>query len=363
MISNSDNSVANGMIRPRILYVTTEKVIDAFDSSSCRINLPDTIYPEDGFTLVAGLRSFGFEASAWNISEEQRNNRIRLTLIYTPAQILKSGYQNPVIDPIIVDQDIVIPDGLYQSLDELFEVLSGSLGTYYTLKTGYYKDPWVSLEDQTDLNKMLLLPMKWKVESYGFSIAPDVIPTTVNAKYTADNGQEFPPSQIYPRLVKIVINPTPTSPQLFNLLFTNNVQDSSPSIPVSDRHKVGTQNPPGAIQFTLSNFPPDPAGVGTYRPYGSFTYDLDEYGNSYLNTANKLYQMASLPFSNMPWKSFSTPRLSPLYLDISCQGLPTMNLTADGLAGNILHRQFLPGSNLGLERIYQGIQPSAGTIS
>ena len=240
MISNSDNSVANGMIRPRILYVTTEKVIDAFDSSSCRINLPDTIYPEDGFTLVAGLRSFGFEASAWNISEEQRNNRIRLTLIYTPAQILKSGYQNPVIDPIIVDQDIVIPDGLYQSLDELFEVLSGSLGTYYTLKTGYYKDPWVSLEDQTDLNKMLLLPMKWKVESYGFSIAPDVIPTTVNAKYTADNGQEFPPSQIYPRLVKIVINPTPTSPQLFNLLFTNNVQDSSPSIPVSDRTGTGT---------------------------------------------------------------------------------------------------------------------------
>jgi len=353
MISNSDNSVANGMIRPRILYVTTEKVVDAFDSSSCRINLPDSIYPEDGFTLVAGLRSFGFEASAWNISEEQRNNRIRLNLTYTPAEILQSGYPNPQTAPILVEKDIIIPDGLYQSLEELFEVLSGSTGTFYTLLTGYYKDPWVSLENQTDLNKMILLPIKWKVESYGFSIGLETTSEQVSSKYKALNDQEYGATQIFPRLVKIIISPTPSSPQLFNLLFTNNVQESSPSIPVSDRHKLGSQNPPGAIQFTLSNFSPDIFQKSFYRPYGTYTYDLEEFGNSYLDTANGLYQMSSLPFSNMPWKSFSTPRLSPLYLDISCQGLPTMNLTGDGLAGNILHRQFLPGSNLGLEGIYQ----------
>lgn len=353
MISNSDNSVANGMIRPRILYVTTEKVVDAFDSSSCRINLPDSIYPEDGFTLVAGLRSFGFEASAWNISEEQGNNRLRLTLIYQPPAIIQPGIPNPdSVIPITIDKDILIPDGLYQSLDEMFEVLSGSVGSYYTIPTGYYKEPWVPIENQTDLNKTVLLPLKWKVESYGFSIAPQVVPDTVPRTATSSSGNVYPCTQVHPRLIKIILTPSPSSPLLYNLLFTNNVQDSSPSIPVSDRHKTGSINPPGGIEFTLSDFPVQSVAVD-YRPYGSYTYNLIEYGNPYLDTANRLFQMDSLPYPSLPWKSFSTPRLSPLYLDISCQGLPTMNMTVDGLAANILHRQFLPGSNLGLEGIYQ----------
>ena len=365
MLNNDDNSIANQMIRPRILYVTTEKSNDAFNSSSCRVNLPDAIVPEDGFTLVAGLRSFGFNACAWNISEEQKNNRFIYQLTYKEPEFLYNPNntpqltQNPNYSPTQTNYftetvQVIIPDGLYQSLDELFTFLSRTDGECCFLKSGYERSFTEGAIDPSDITNFVSIPVLWKETSYGFSIELANSKSQIFSKYLIE-GNEILSSQLASQIDSVFIGPDPDSPNFWNLLFTNNIQNMSPSTPSYLRNKNGTINPPQGITFQIFDIVESIQNTRpSWAPLGEYNYHIIENGNEQnIDSSSGKYQIPTLPFHSIPWKSFSTPRLSPLYLDVACQGLSTQNLTNYGLAGNIFHRQFLSGANQGLEGIFQ----------
>lgn len=351
----SNSNLANGMVRPRILYIATGDSIDAFDSSSCRINLSDSIMPEDGFSLVAGLRAFGFNAQAWNISEEQQNNRLDLKLTYQEAEYIFDATSGTYLpnqsypQNYQADVTIVIPEGLYQSLEELFEILSKSDGGLYLLPSGFLVDPLAPSNDIQNIIPMLLI---WKQTSYGFTIeiAPNGVEILSKEPIT---GNQYTALQINEFLRSIEILPNVEYPLLFQMLFTNNVQDCSPSVPHHQKNKQASKNPPNGILFTIDDPEPISTLSDTYTPWSRVTYDLAELGNEqFLDSSQDHYQLDFLPYRSLPWKSFSTPKINPDYLDIACTGLPTNSLTSEGLGSNLLHRQFLNGANQGLEGMW-----------
>lgn len=359
----SDPSLANNMIRPRILYLSTESATDAFDSSSVRFNLPDAIYPQDGFSLVAGLRSFGFNATAWNISEEQKNNRLSIDVVYytgsdqvpyslPPPFTFFEANPLPSGSTVTVKYRLIIPEGLYQSMDELCEVLSGSTGETYFLDTRFKIEP---KSDIHQISQLVGFSLQWQTTSFGFQIFPQKINSSIYSHFQDLAGVINPVTEFTPFIQSITISPQDGYPKLFNLLFTNNISPTSPSVPIYATEKYGAKNPPAGIQFLISKPVPTPdSPTDTYSPYSEIFYDIREIGNeAYLDSSNNKYQLFNLEYKSLPWKSFSTPRINPLYLDVACQGIPTNNLTAQGLAGNLLHRQFLNGANQGLEGLYQ----------
>jgi hypothetical protein len=361
----SNFNLANSMIRPRVLYISTSDAIDAFNPSSCRINLSDAVIPEDGFSLVAGLRSFGFNAQAWNISEEQKNNRLDLICTYkrpefvydsnTQTWIDNPEWENPTpVNPSPTNNyqeiiEIILPEGLYQTLEELLLALSQSDGGVYLLPSGFLIDRTL---DNSDIKNIIPMKLNWRETSYGFliEILPNDIeidsiqPTSVQ-DYTAYDTNSF--------LRSIEIVPNTNYPLLYQMLFTNNIQNVSPSVPMYEKNKSGSFNPPKSIFFRID----DPLDVSVssseYTPWSQIYYNISEKGNEkYLDSINGVYQLPHLPYSSLPWKSFSTPKINPDYIDIACTGLPTSNLTASGYSSNLLHRQFLQGANQGLEAMF-----------
>lgn len=362
-------NLADGMIRPRVLYISTGDASDAFNSSSCRINLTDSIIPEDGFTLVAGLRSFGFNAQAWNISNEQQNNRLKLICTYRRAEFIydkttQTWVDNPEWDDSIDPNtgtpvtnnfqtivDIVIPEGLYQTFEELLAALSSCDGGIYFLPSGFLVDPTLS---STDIKNNIPMALNWRQTSYGFLI--EILPNSVEifSKEPTDTTLNALETNSFIRSIEIV--PDTNYPLLYQMLFTNNVEDVSPSVPCYEKNKRGSYNPPKKIIFTIDD-PLEPSSTSdTYIPWVQIYYNISEEMNeSYLDSKNGIYQLSHLPYSSLPWKSFSTPKINPDFIDITCTGIPTSNLTSSGFSSNqrsLLHRQFLQGANQGLEAMY-----------
>jgi hypothetical protein len=358
-------SVADGMIRPRILYAATSHLsVDAFNSSSVRINLQKQIIPNEGFSLAAGLRSFGFNATAYNISEEQKNNILYLRLTYrnplrkyvNGSQVVDSNSNYEDRETYTIDQKIIIPDGLYQTLSELFELLSSSSGGLYFLWSGIYTDPENGPNEPYNLDYQIPLTLKWEETSYGFSIAPLRNNIDIYPKHGGENMYEY-----IHQLEKIEIlrfDPTNTtekkSLRLYDLLFTNIVDNQSVGMNQSEyANSVISKNPPDSIVFLIDKYEEADTSLVNYFPLQNLDFDILEMPFKQIDSSQQKWQLSQLPYRSLPWKSFSTPIINPLFFDVICGGITTNSLTEQGDQSNLLHRQFLGGAAEGLTSSFQ----------
>jgi hypothetical protein len=223
---------------PITLYISSDD-IDYFQSSS-RITMPlsNTIYPDEGYVLQYGLRSVGFNAAAFNITEQQKNNRLLFAMKYDLSDV--QHYPGEVIHPLTpfgspakrhhhhhktkkhdngsdelyiklesrdewkksdnliwkhllyneqlkIDDDIltayiefVVPDGYY-TLQSLFAYLNGRNHNDSIIPTCYFRDYINSLQTEENI---VPLHFAWTLTSYGYSIGivDDSFPSTIEFK-------------------------------------------------------------------------------------------------------------------------------------------------------------------------------------
>ena len=367
-------SVADGMIRPRVLYITTSDLsIDAFSSSSVRINLKTPIIPQEGFSLAGALRSFGFNATAYNISEEQKNNVLCIRITYfEPIYIFNSKLNQVESNPKYTGETnkatyqkilkIKIPDGLYQSLEELFENLSSE--EHYFLWSGVYTDIEEAAKNPTDKKFLLPLQLLWKETSSGFSVEPKPEFTSILARFTYNETLYFS-EEFFHQIEKIeILHYDPETPDtqpkvafnLYELLFTNNVDNQSSGMINSEfAGSVISKNPPDAIVFYILSYRIFGTLDTEYAPLSQINFHIWEEPYKQIDTSATppKWQRQELPYISLPWKSFITPVINPTYFDVSCAGITTNSLTESGDRGNLLHRQFLGGAAQGLTSSFQ----------
>lgn len=125
------NNKATEMIRTRKIYLTSDDVPDYGDVSNFTYTLRDPVYAQDGFSLVFGVTEIGFNATATNISGNQKNNSLKFIVEYLEPDYLVSSYNpsanqstaftfitNPNAGNVIEKEYIIYyPDGLYNTLD------------------------------------------------------------------------------------------------------------------------------------------------------------------------------------------------------------------------------------------------------
>jgi hypothetical protein len=203
---------------PITLYISSDD-IDFFQSSS-RITMPlsQTLFPDEGYVLQYGLRSIGFNAAAFNITEQQKNNRLLFAMTYDTSEVL--AHPGPIVHPdptitgstkhkrhhhhhkththtdgnfrrirlqdpekwkspdseiwkrinspyhemevdgdrVTVYIDFVIPDGYY-TIEKLFQYLNGRNHNDSIIPTCYFKD---YIEDIQAEENLIPLHMDWK---------------------------------------------------------------------------------------------------------------------------------------------------------------------------------------------------------
>jgi hypothetical protein len=127
-MNNNQVSVSelDKMVRPKSIYVTSDLLPFDADASTATYGLQEPIMAQDGFDLVFGVRSFGFNASATNISYRQRNNTLLFEITYFPPIYVYTGdgfNLNPSRNTIESKTfKIIYPDGLY-TIEELFYII------------------------------------------------------------------------------------------------------------------------------------------------------------------------------------------------------------------------------------------------
>jgi hypothetical protein len=346
--------------RKRTLYISSENV-DWFTSSErITINLNQSIVPDDGYLLGYSLKSIGFNSTAMNISEKQKNNKICYKLEYDdsdvthtmskedgPNQPVAAFYQVANVPPITERLvTITVPDGSY-TLSDLFFYLSTNINPTIHIPSGYYYDYDKDIED---IDNIVPMGITWTETPSGFVIelATDYLDTdrfTTSYEDPHDEETTLSIEYLFPKLTSLSIVPHETHPYLFGMLFTNyNTEYENTPISI----------PPGTLQKGLNphygvtfNFKiPDLS-----RPDLLEDISITEIGNETLyDIPNRIYPTSEkVNYHN--YIAYYKPVLDPTYVDIMIS-LPNSAMDERGHR-NILTRLFTLGSKQGGSSFFQ----------
>lgn len=391
--NQSKTDLSNQYFRPKRLYVTSEDVSDFDNAGSCRFILKEPILPAEGFKLVYGLSSFGYSATAYNLSTAQKNNSLCFKLTYlTPEKVydpVSHSWTTEEREEKFCYQKLTIPDGYYGTLDQLFAVFTNlQLGQ---IKTGLRIDVTKPLVTSTSSilsnppNESSLtmndIPFVISFTStlYGFQIDVSIFQDNliINDYYNlydedepADHYQAYQVNNI--PLVLEIVPGDETTRKLYNLLFTNenDLPDKVVNIPTS--LSSSNQNPPASIIFQLQcplQYDEDSTNpIDSINPMDDFHYFVltsdqdkvelaklyvkDPFDGSHTELSAAAVTNSFIMYQDVPFKSYYPPRLFPLYIEISTN-LETQNLTVDGYNTNLLCRHFPLGADQGALSFFQ----------
>jgi|LakMenEpi03Aug12_release.lakeMendotaPanAssembly.Ray.scaffolds.fasta_scaffold72052_5 hypothetical protein len=372
-MNNNQVSVSelDKMVRPKSIYVTSDLLPFDADASTATYGLQEPIMAQDGFDLVFGVRSFGFNASATNISYRQRNNTLLFEITYLPPIYVYTGDAfnlNPSRNTIESKTfKIIYPDGLY-TIEELFYMLSNKEN--YNIPSGYLYDVRTpnSIINETNSwfpNDIFIYPNFVKRDG-GFSVAPQFSNGYIINEYPyledPTNAQWVSAYLANKRLIRFKILPDTSSPELYNLLFTNKYSDSrdhAPEIPQFETNYQGN-NPPISISFdtTVSLFDYDTSlntkeASSTVSPSDSLTFTVYyEPDAEILMKLDSKYPALGFLSLNRPARFYHLPDINPLYVDV-ISDLPSNNVTIQGGQRGVLLRHFTLGGNNGGTSFYQ----------
>lgn len=369
-------SVLNTMIRPRSVYLTSESLSQDADATSAIYQLSEPVVAKDGFDLVYGVRAFGFNASATNISQKQRNNQLQVILEFKPPKYVPSendsGYSfllNSTTANYTTSHTIIIPGGLY-TIDELFIVLSNS--NNYNIFSGYKFDvrsdsEFITFEGQLIPNK-IPFTLSFSIAAGGFTMKPNYDGNILSYYQSIESGgalgNYYLASDVNTRLVSVTISAPRDAPELYNLLFTN-VNASSvhhPSIVPDFELNLSGVNPPTEIFFDIQNalsgvsgepLPTQPEGASQINPMDTIDYITTTNPDStLLYDLNSKYPDVGFTKINRGYRSYCLPNITPLYIEVQTD-LETTNISSNGSRGGILVRQFLLGGGNGGTSFFQ----------
>lgn len=383
-----ENSVINNMIRPRRFFITSDSIDDFVTSSHALYNIQEGLVAEDGFAFAFGIASIGFNSTAFNISEAQGNNKLIYRLHYKkPLYIPVTGslnnageyeYEENVDaddDPVIIDKTIIIPNGYYNSLSDLFAYLNDEKNIFIGSKIFYdiHADP--ENDSFLDTNEV---PIKFEFalnsSNTGYTIKTKLgfnDSTRELRNYYQDNSKTAQGLEAYfvqNRIFTIEIRPH-ADRGLYDLLFKNNTSfiNQPPNAPnfISD---TGLVNPPRAVVFVLQHTlssSQEPTVTDPYVDLGTVSPSIDEINAGFtfwiendpnadlrFRVAHDSDYVIRSDLLNYPFVSYFLPRLNPLYIDIQSD-LETNNFTDSGSNKNVLIRQFLPNMQNGATDFYE----------
>jgi len=364
---SSSVSAASTMIRPKLLFLSTEDVEEYSDASKVTITLRDPVIAEDGFKLVYGIRSFGYNTNVMNISQRQGNNVFDIAVTYlTPSKIYQGESVQPLTQTPTYETtvySIYIPDDNYSTLEILFKEINAQIEN--SIYSGWLRD--FAASDQKPDNRVPFKIIFSQINNNRMLISIRAQDLVVQGGYIF-GSTEIRAYEFASKITSISIQPTPEKENLYELLFTNVTSFSfTKPICVPSFSSLQGLNPPTAIVFNI-----DPTKYGTYNPltftsfdtdvWSSIEWDLLEIGNEHiLDTAKKIhplqiystgYGIAKRVYKSLDYLSYALPSIYPFYLDISTT-LENSNLTTEGLSRNLLTRQFIVGSKDGNSSFFQ----------
>jgi len=360
-------SDASTKIRPRLLYLSSSDVRDFSDASTVEIPLRDQIFAQDGFKLVYGVRSIGYNATAMNISQSQKNNILQFTIEqrlkkyswnFTTLSFEEMWTDDPIIQ--VSTYTLSIPDGYYATIDELFDILNTQIKQ--TIPSGWKRD--VQKQDYEVINQNPGLFMRFvSTGNSGFEI--NLNPQeglTARAGYFS-NGVNYYAVDCNDVVLSVTIEPDEDAPGLWELLFKN-TDAAIPNKPVclpSYVEKTG-MNPPKAIKFSIAissykGWTSQPFSLQERNIIADIRYTLTEEGNELLldtnsNPTSPTYPYPKLEIYSVPYHAFNKPKLNPTYIDV-LSNLDNLNMTTAGFTRNLLLRQFVIGSENGTNSFFQ----------
>lgn len=394
------------MIRPREIFISSDYIAEHDSASQIKLNFQENIVTSEGFHFAFGLSSIGFNTTVFNISEHQSNNKLIYSVSYYPPLYIPDQYDNEtgeytyIKNPevwsfnddgedeyllnsntlITEDYTVTIPDGYYNSLDDLFTVLNDELCVYisskYKCDINKTEIKYPSYFVKNDIN----ITLYFSSLSNGYRIWP-YMGKNINSVYQTNQTfknyyvDALEPSKGYPGyyvnniLSNIKIKPYPDN-ILYNILFTNiNSTKNTPPQAPSFLLDTGLVNPPTSIVFEIQCYfglesidPNDPKVEGETTDIEKEISEPSEYiefiaygePNSNLNQRISNLSDSVIPskYRNYPYVSYFKPRLNPYFIDIETD-LPTNNITETGTNRNILKRQFIPANSSGITDFYQ----------
>ncbi len=363
--------------RKRTLYISSENV-DFFTSSDrITISLTENISANDGYNLAYSLKQIGFNSTAFNISEAQKNNRISFVLDYDISNVTATIVDSVKISPLPNDPltyeiykhsghpeyndalqlkkqkivECVVPDGLY-TFDLLLDYLSTNFASNDSLKwvipSGYIKD---ARNSHNDINNIVSLALSFKetISGYTISFLKDLDEIQSFYSTTTYPTDTFYTRDLFPRLTSFSIIPSPSSPNLFNMLFTNFNTSYQPT-PIStpaDMDKTGL-NPPNGVKFVFV-VPPGDDELFDSQP---LNYDVNvvELGNENIyDVPNGIYPTSD-KINYHKYIAYYKPVLDPVYIDVGIS-LPNYAMDERGHK-NILTRIFTLGAKDGNSSLF-----------
>lgn len=367
------------MIRPKRLYLTSEDVQDFDDAGSCRFTLREPIVADEGFRLVYGLQSFGYTATANSISTRQQNNTLHLILTYLEPSYVYNSTTGFSVNAIAgqekkVHMELVIPDGYYSTLTELFQVLNDSSVNY--IPSGIKRDVTLNnIRSETSCREPneTAIRLTWTETNYGYMVdaklETGVEDLDIRNDYIQGNTH-LQAYQVNKFLKSLEFLPyDQKSTKLYYLLFQNNndLADKPANVPTNLPY-TGPNPPPSvylAMAAPLSYVANTSNPVDFINPNVGFTYQWSFGGASDLlrefqqetfpiepQTPGVYFSCQTIGYSNLPLQIWYVPRLYPIYVEIDTS-LETQNLTVDGYSSNLLFRHFPLGADQNAKSFFQ----------
>lgn len=355
-------------VRPKLLYISSENVPYDADSSSSTYQLKESIIAQDGYHLEFGVRSFGFNAAATNISKKQNNNILIIKVyFFSPLYLYSRGenifYQNPSPEYIESTFELVFPEGLY-TVDDLFSLLSDE--NNYSIDAGYKVDV-TSLDEFVENNGQLVrnalkLSLNFTRSTGGFTVGVKITDQEVVNNYLYEENSQSRYLSAYEvnyRLKGLSIVRDTVNYGLYDLLFTNKITapDHPGYIPQFEMN-IRNKNPPASIDFNIlvslffqENVPEQSSDY--LSPMNSFIFDTTY--DTELNTLEQLdkkYPSLGVLEKNRGARFYHLPDINPLFVDV-ISDLPVSNVSTSGASKGILVRLFSLGSNNGGTSYYQ----------
>ncbi len=374
------NEIADKMIRPKRLYLTSEDVQDFDDASSCRYTLREPIMADEGFRLVYGLASFGYAATANTISTRQENNKLHLILSYSQPEYIIDGGHTFVANPSegdieTVHMEYVIPDGFYPTLSDLFDVMNDLQVNY--IPSGIQYDVMLDLFarnnrllQSADTPNETALKLLWTETEYGFSVSVSLANgsvTEIKNRYV--HGANFLQAyQVNPVLRSLEILPfDQATTNLYYLLFKNDNSSKNKPANVPSSLVYEGPNPPPSVFLSMTaplsyvanlatppNFIDPNVGFTYHWSFGGLNDPLIQFPRETFPSLNSssTFSCQTIGYLNLPLQIWYQPRLFPLYVEVDTS-LETQNLTVDGYASNLFFRHFPLGSDQGAKSFFQ----------
>lgn len=370
-LPSSSVSAASKMIRPVQLFLSTEDAEEYSDASRVAITLRDQLMAQDGFKLVYGLRSFGYNTNVMNVSQAQRNNVLRIQVTYlTPLKQYDSVSQAIINFPnantqSIKTHDILLSDGNYNTLTSLFSALNEQIKLQ--VDSGWLKNYLLPEANQIPQNRTSFGFQFNVVDNRYITLSLKAVDMNVMNGYVDDNDIEIAAWDFAHKIVRFEILPHPEKPELYNQLFFNEISTRDRPISLPSYVNGTGYNPPDGIAFVINatsyksyntggadhTVGGDNFELSSSNVWETVVWDIVELGNEHIvDTANDIYPNEVQIYQNLDYVGYHVPFIHPFYLDISTS-LENANVTSTGEHKNLLHRQFVVGAKDGASSFFQ----------